>query len=49
MPALRGEIMPQEKSGSSLLRSEDWWAVWLGLLIFILALGKPPVPTSWDG
>jgi hypothetical protein len=32
--------MSQEKSGSPLLRSEDWWAVWLGLLIFILALGK---------
>ncbi|SHI36837.1 putative sulfate exporter family transporter [Desulfofundulus thermosubterraneus] len=24
----------------SLLKSEDWWAVWLGLFIFVLGLGK---------
>src|SRR5205085_553753 len=23
----------------ALLRTEDWWAVWIGLLIFVLALG----------
>ncbi|RDV82065.1 putative sulfate exporter family transporter [Ammonifex thiophilus] len=33
--------MAQERnSGSPLLTTEDWWAVWLGLLIFFLALGK---------
>ncbi|MFZ5596883.1 MAG: putative sulfate exporter family transporter [Bacillota bacterium] len=26
-------------SGSSLLKTEDWWAVWLGGLVFILGLG----------
>lgn len=25
---------------SSLLQSEDWWAVWLGLFIFALGAGK---------
>ncbi|MGO0122517.1 putative sulfate exporter family transporter [Desulfothermobacter acidiphilus] len=33
--------MAQERnSGSPLLSTEDWWAVWLGLLVFLLALGK---------
>lgn len=32
--------MPDTKAGSSLLKTEDWWAVWLGLFIFVLGLVK---------
>lgn len=32
--------MPDTKAGSSLLKTEDWWAVWLGHFIFVLGLVK---------
>lgn len=32
----QNELLYQQKS---VLKSEDWWAVWLGLLVFILGLG----------
>lgn len=39
---LGGNKMSQEAKGarSPLLKSEDWWAVWLGLFIFLLGLLK---------
>jgi uncharacterized membrane protein YadS len=42
--------MPESKDGLTLLRSEDWMAVWLGFLIIIaVILGvRPPLPRfSW--
>jgi len=30
---------PANAGGSKLLKLEDWWAVWLGLFVFILGLG----------
>ena len=30
--------MPEDKNGLTLLRSEDWMAVWLGLLIIAAVL-----------
>ncbi|MFZ5634883.1 MAG: putative sulfate exporter family transporter [Bacillota bacterium] len=30
---------PANAGGSKLLKLEDWWAVWIGLFIFILGLG----------
>jgi len=31
--------MSQRGNGSSLLKTEDWWAVWLGGFVFLLGLG----------
>lgn len=31
--------MPKDERAS--FNTEDWWAVWLGLVIFVLSLGKP--------
>jgi uncharacterized membrane protein YadS len=42
--------MPESKSGLTLLRSEDWMAVWLGFLIIAAVLigVRPPLPRfSW--
>ena len=38
--------MPENKSGSTLLRTEDWVAVWLGFLLIVLVLAgvRPEVP-----
>jgi uncharacterized membrane protein YadS len=38
--------MPDDKGGSSLLRTEDWLAVWLGFLIIVLVLAgvRPEMP-----
>ena len=38
--------MPENKSGSTLLRTEDWLAVWLGFLLIVLVLAgvRPDVP-----
>ena len=38
--------MPENKSGSTLLRTEDWVAVWLGFLLIVLVLVgvRPEVP-----
>ena len=30
---------PPLPTGQSILKSDDWWAVWIGLFVFILALG----------
>ncbi len=30
---------PSLKTRKSVLKSEDWWAVWIGLFVFILGLG----------
>ena len=27
-------------NNQGLLKTEDWWSVWLGLFIFILSLGS---------
>ena len=42
---MRGVCMTTEHittgaANSAFLKSEDWWAVWLGLLIFILGAGQ---------
>src|SRR5215813_9874917 len=42
--------MPENKSGLTLLRSEDWMAVWLGFVIIAAVLlgVRPPLPRfSW--
>jgi len=42
--------MPENKNGLTLLRSEDWMAVWLGFLIIVaVVVGvRPPLPKfSW--
>ena len=35
----------------TLIRSEDWWAVWIGLILFLLSFSgiitSVPKPTSW--
>lgn len=38
--------MADNKSGSTLLRTEDWLAVWLGFLIIVLVLVglRPELP-----
>ena len=38
--------MPENKGGSTLLRTEDWLAVWLGFLIIVLVLAglRPEMP-----
>lgn len=30
---------PAKTGGSKLLKLEDWWAVWIGLFVFLLSLG----------
>jgi hypothetical protein len=42
--------MPENKNGLTLLRSEDWMAVWLGFLVITAVLfgARPPLPKySW--
>ena len=31
------------KDQRASFNTEDWWAVWLGLFIFVLSMGKPLV------
>ncbi|MCL5056881.1 MAG: YeiH family protein [Actinobacteria bacterium] len=31
---------PANAGGSKLLKLEDWWAVWIGLFVFLLGLGQ---------
>ncbi len=37
-PFIIKEVVMGNKQG--LLKTEDWWSVWLGLFIFILSLGS---------
>ena len=36
----------------TLIKSEDWWAVWVGLFLFIVGytgiISNVPKPTNWD-
>lgn len=34
---------------SSMWKKEDWWALWIGLLIFILALPTAFPLVPWKG
>lgn len=37
---MSNEVSAQAVNRSGLLRSEDWWAVWLGLFIVVLGAGQ---------